>query len=155
MTSPTVAVRPTTAIPRPELRLAGKVCVAFLIMLGLGALAGAVALLAEPDGSIMHFEVTMLEGSPFSDFMIPGLILGGLFGVGSLVVAAMGLGRLRLAPFLAFAIGCGQMIWIVVQLAIIEDVSVLHPTFFGVGLVIAASAASWGWPTFQAWRTSR
>ena len=32
-----------------------------------------------------------LENSPFADYLIPGLILGGLFGAGSLLVAAMGM----------------------------------------------------------------
>ena len=67
----------------------------------------------------------------------------------------MGLRRMRLAPFAAFAIGGGQMIWIVVELAIIKDFSFLHPTFFGVGLVIAVASFFWGLPTFRAWRLSR
>ena len=103
----------------------------------------------------MHFDRALLAGSPFSDYFVPGLILGGLFGVGSLVVAGLGLRHHRLAPFLAFAIGCGMMIWIVVELAIIKELSFLHPTFFGVGLVIAASAIPWGLPTFRAWRDGR
>jgi hypothetical protein len=125
------------------------------VLLGLGALAGGVALVMQPDGSVMHFDVAILAGSPFPDYLVPGLVLGGLFGIGSLVVAAMGIARRRPAPFLAFAIGCGQMIWIVVQLAIIKEVSFLHPAFFGVGLVIAVTAVPWGWPTFQAWRATR
>lgn len=140
------------AIPRPELHLAGRLCLIFLTVLGLGALAGGIALVAKPDGSVMQFSVTILAGSPFADYTIPGLILGGLFGIGSLVVVAMGLRHHRLAPFLAFAIGCAQMIWIVVQLSIIKELSFLHPTFFIVGLLIAATAVPWGWPTFQAWR---
>jgi hypothetical protein len=143
------------AIPRPEVHLAAKACIAFLVLLGLGALAGGVALVAQPDGSVMHFDVGILAGSPFTDFVIPGLILGGLFGIGSFMVAGLGVARVRIAPFLAFAIGCGQMIWIVVQLAIIKEVSFLHPTFFGVGLLIALTAVPWGWPTFRAWRASR
>jgi hypothetical protein len=153
MTTHSLVAPHAAVIPRPELHLAGKTCVAFLALLGLGALAGGIALVAKPDGSAMHFEPTLLAGSPFSDFMIPGLILGGLFGIGSFVVAGMGLARVRIAPFLAFAIGCGQMIWISVELAIIKELSVLHPAFFGVGLVIAATAVAWGWPTFQAWRS--
>ena len=47
------------------------------------------------------------------------------------------------------------MIWIVVELAIIRELSFLHPTMFAVGLVIAAAAVPWGWPTFQAWRANR
>jgi hypothetical protein len=151
----TLAGPASSAIPRPELDLAGKVTIVFLVVLGLGALAGGVALASQPDGSVMHFDVSILAGSPFSDFLVPGLVLGGLFGIGSLIVAAMGLRHSRLAPFLAFAIGCAQMIWIVVELAIIKDLSFLHPTFFGVGLVIAIASARWGWPTFQGWRAAR
>ena len=139
-------------IPRPRLNLWGKIAIVALIVLGLGALAGGVALVARPDGSVMHFDVAILAGSPFADFTIPGLILGGLFGVGSLAVAVLGFYRSRLAPFIAFAIGVGQMIWIVIQLAIIKELSFLHPTMFGIGLIIAAASVPWGWATFQAWR---
>jgi hypothetical protein len=155
MTAQTLAGRSSALIPRPELHLAGKLSIAGLVLLGVGALAGGIALMMRPDGSVMQFDVQLLVGSPFSDFLVPGLILGGLFGVGSLVVAVMGVRRSRLAPFLAFAIGCAQMIWITVELAIIQELSFLHPMCFALGLVIAASAVPWGWPTFQAWRASR
>jgi hypothetical protein len=155
MASHAFAHRVATEIPRPELHLAGKVTLIVLGLLGIGALAGGAALVAKPDGSVMGFSVEILRGSPFADFTVPGIILGGLFGVGSFVVAAMGLRHLRIAPFLAFAIGCGQMIWIVVELAIIGEFSFLHPTFFGVGLVVALASVRWGWPTFDAWRRSR
>ncbi len=155
MTSRTLPAQRIGDIPRPELHAAGKTAIAFLVLLGLGALAGGIALVSKPDGSVMQFDVALLAGSPFSDFLVPGLILGGLFGVGSLVVAVLGLRRSTVAPFLAFAIGCAQMIWIVVELAIIQELSFLHPTFFVVGLVIAAASVRWGWPTFQAWRERR
>jgi hypothetical protein len=155
MTSATYAHRSAAAIPRPELHLAGKLAIVLLALLGLGALGGGVALVSKPDGSVMHFDTAILQGSPFADFLVPGLILGGLFGVGSFAVAVMGVRRSRVAPFLAFAIGCGQMIWIVVELAIIKELSFLHPTFFAVGLGIAATSVVWGWPTFRAWRASR
>ena len=142
-------------IPRPELHLAGKLSIAFLAILGLGALGGAAFLVTDPDGSSMQWTVAMLAGSPFSDFLIPGLILGGLFGIGSFVVAVLGLAHTRIAPFLAFAIGLAQMIWIVVELAIIGEFSFLHPTMFLVGLAIAATSVPWGWPTFSAWREGR
>lgn len=134
------------------MHLAGKIAVSFLVLLGVGALAGGIALVAKPDGSIMRFDLALLAGSPFSDYLVPGLILGGLFGIGSLAVAGMGMRRMLLAPFLAFAIGCGQMIWIVVELAIIREFSFLHPTCFAIGLVIAAASVPWGWPTWRAWR---
>lgn len=154
MTTQTTA--PTaTSIPRPGMDRAGKTAVSLLILLGIGALAGGVSLVAKPDGSVMQLPVRLLAGSPFPDFFVPGLILGGLFGVGSVLVAVIGLRCWRIAPFLAFAIGCGQMIWITVELAIIKEFSVLHPICFGLGLGIAVAAVLWGWPTFRGWRATR
>ena len=155
MTAPAIGRGRSELIPRPEMGLAGKVTVTFLILLGLGALAGGIALVVRPDGSVMHMPLSALAGSPFADYLVPGLILGGLFGIGSFVVAALGLLRWRIAPFLAFAIGAGQMIWIIVQLSIIKGISFLHPTFFGVGLVIAAASVFWGGATFRGWLASR
>jgi hypothetical protein len=143
------------AIPAPRMDRWGRLTVGLLVFLAVGALGGGAALVAAPDGSILQMPLSLLDDSPFPDYFVPGLILGGMFGLGSLVAAALGLRRARVAPFLAFAIGVGQMIWIVVQLAIIKDVSVLHPLFFGIGLAIAAVAVLWGWPTFQGWRASR
>src|SRR6185437_686003 len=79
-----------STIPRPELHAAGLATISGLILLGVGAIAGGAALVAAPDGSVMHFDPTILGGSPFRDFLVPGLILGGLFGIGSLVVAVAG-----------------------------------------------------------------
>lgn len=155
MTAHPVAAVPAIHIPRPGLTNAGKLCIGLLVLLGLGAIGGAAFLVADPDGSSMQWDLSMLAGSPFVDFLVPGLILGGLFGVGSFIVAGLGIARLRIAPFLAFAIGCAQMIWIVVELALIGEFSFLHPTCFAIGLAIAASSARWGWPTFQAWRSVR
>jgi hypothetical protein len=156
MTAHAVARARRGDIPRPEMHRAGKVAVASLVLLGVGALAGGLALVAKPDGSVMGFDTGLLAGSPFSDFLVPGLILGGLFGIGSLAVAALGLRHAYLAPFGAFAIGIGQMVWIVVELAIIKEFSFLHPTMFGIGLLIAVAAYLWGRPTFFAWlRTLR
>jgi hypothetical protein len=155
MSAPTRQAPLPTPAPRPELRGPGIVTVVVLVVLGLGALAGGAALVSAPDGSVMGFHTDLLAGSPFPDFLVPGLILGGLFGVGSFVAAIGGLRRARWAPFLAFAIGCGQMIWIVVELAIIHELSFLHPTMFGLGLVIAVAAVPWGWPVVAAWRSAR
>ncbi len=142
-------------VARLELTRAGKATLILLALLGVGALGGGVALVAKPDGSVMHFDPALLAGSPFSDFLVPGMILGGLFGIGSFVVIALGLLHVPLTPFLAFALGCGQMIWITVELAVIRELSFLHPTFFLVGLAIALASARWGWPTLEAWRARR
>ena len=143
MTSDSLTSSRSADIPVLEIRLVGRVCLVLLALLGVGALAGGIALASQPDGSIMGFDVALLAGSPFTDFLIPGLILGVLFGVGSIVTVGLGVTRARLAPFLAFALGVGMMIWIAVELAIIHELSFLHPICFGIGLLIAGTAIPW------------
>jgi len=141
-------------LPQVPLTIAGRIAIASLVLLGLGALAGGAMLVSRPDGSAMGFNVALLAGSPFADYLIPGLILGGLFGVGSLVTAFLGLRHSGWAPLFGIAIGTGQMIWILVELAIIREFSFLHPTMFAIGLVIAATSILWARPIIQTWRTT-
>lgn len=155
MATGTILHPSVSTVSAPRNGLAGGIAITGLLVLGIGALAGGIALASKPDGSVMHFDVSLLAGSPFVDYFWPGLILGGLFGIGSLAVAVLGLRHWPVAPFLAFAIGCAQMIWIVVELAIIREFSFLHPTMFGIGAVIALASVRWGWPTFRGWRSGR
>jgi hypothetical protein len=144
-----------TTASRPPRGWSARVAVGALAFLALGAIGGAAFMLAAPDGHLMQWDTSMLAGSPFNDFLVPGLILGGLFGLGSLAAIGLGLRGSHVAPFLGFAIGCAQMIWISVELAILGELSFLHPLMFGTGALIAVASARWGWPALAAWRAAR
>ena len=68
----------------------GWVLVAALAFWGIGAVGGGLGL-AAPDGSGLGMDPALLEGTPFPDYRLPGLILIGL-GLAA-VVAAAGLAR--------------------------------------------------------------
>lgn len=111
------------------------VLLVLLVAQGVSGLGGGLSLALAPDGSIMRMPTSLLDGSPFPDFLIPGLIL--LLVLGALpLVAAVGLwlGR-RWAWYAAFVVGCGLMIWILVELTIIPY-DILQPIFGGVGVAI-------------------
>jgi hypothetical protein len=111
-----------------------------LVVQGLGGLAGGLSLTIGPDGSIMKMPLSYLDGSPFPDFLIPGLILFLVLGVLPLVaVAGLWLHR-RWGWYVAFAVGCGLMIWILVEVTIIPF-SWLQPAYGVVGVLIFAVAA--------------
>jgi hypothetical protein len=100
-------------IPKPAFGVAGKIAVAGLVLLGVGALAGGFALASKPDGSVMQFDLRLLAGSPFSDYFIPGLILGGLFGI-----------------------GCAQMNWIVAELVTAQASTIAARSAWPAGTVL-------------------
>lgn len=47
----------------------------------IGALFGGLTLVISPSGELMQMPLSMLEGSPFSSFLIPGLILLIVLGI--------------------------------------------------------------------------
>lgn len=65
--------------------------VIFLILLqfflGVGAMFGGGALMLAPDGSLLGMPLSVMQGAPFADFFIPGLILFTIVGVFPLCVA--------------------------------------------------------------------
>lgn len=87
----------------------------------------------------MQMPVSYLDGSPFSDYLVPGLILLIVLGVCPLVVLAGLWLRPQPAWYGAFAVGCGLIIWLIVEITIIPFSSL--QAFFGtVGVLIAAIA---------------
>ena len=55
--------------------------------IGLGALGGGFMLVRDPSGSALELPMSLLEGSPFPDFLIPGMFLFAVNGVGSMIGA--------------------------------------------------------------------
>lgn len=74
----------TPALPRRS----AWALTALLVFWGIGALGGGWFLASAPDGSGMGFDPAILDGTPFPDFLLPGLILFtvGLGAVASAVV---------------------------------------------------------------------
>ena len=109
---------------------------ALLLIQGLGGTAGGLALSLRPDGSVMHMPVSYLDGSPFADYLIPGLILLLVLGVAPLVAMVALWLRKTWAWYLAFAIGCGLVIFELVEIQFIPY-DILQPVFGTVGALIA------------------
>lgn len=86
---------------------------------GLSGLAGGVGLMGDPTGTSLRIPQEWLAGSPFSDYLVPGLILLILLGALPLVVVW---GVWAAAPWAwAASLGIGVMlvVWIGVQISIV------------------------------------
>jgi hypothetical protein len=83
-----------------------------------------------------------LDGSPFSTYVVPSLILFTVIGGGMAVATAAWILKSRVAPWLSLVMGAALMSWIVVQLAMIGYVSWLQPVMLVAGAAVAALAVA-------------
>jgi len=102
----TVAHSPAPRIeqhPR-SLRVRTRVSLAALeLLVGIGALFGGYNLMADAEG--FGVERSWLEGTPFPDYTIPGLVLFVVIGGGMLVAASLALVGSRYAALAALCMG--------------------------------------------------
>ena len=103
------------------------------LLVGVGALGGGIALVYKPDGSALGIPLELLHGSPFPDYLIPGMVLLVFNGIGSLVAGILTYRRYLYTGELAFIFGGGLMIWIVVQVMIL-GYHWMHGLYFSIGL---------------------
>jgi hypothetical protein len=86
--------------------------------------------------SPMGVTTELIEGSPFSTFTWPGVLLLTLLGIAPLVLAVGVLARVRGTVALSGAFGAGLMAWIGAQWVMLADRLWLQPLMFGIGLAI-------------------
>ena len=140
----------------------GWALVVALVFWGLGAVAGGFALASAKDGSGIGFELDLLEGTPFSDFLVPGLILFtlGLTAVALAVVLARAVRHRRLPTWLSpllLLTGLGILAWIVGEMTFLWTAVAAMPesdraffyAFWAVYLPLSLAIA------LLAWRVTR
>ena len=84
--------------------------------------------------------VEWLQGSPFSDYTVPSLILFVIVGGSFLTAAIAVFARARIARASALIAGVIVLIWIAVQIAIIGYVSWMQPATTIGGVLILSLA---------------
>jgi hypothetical protein len=83
----------------------------------------------------------MLETSGFSTFLVPGMLLLGIIGIGN-AIASLLLARHRetLGTLAAFAGGTALTVWIVTEMVLLRTVHWLQISYFVIGVLITALA---------------
>ena len=131
-----------------------RVTVGLLVFLGLSAAAGGFVMTTGLGGEEVRPPQEWLDAIPLvSSWVVPGLVLGVGFGVGSLVTA-WGMVRHPRWPALrpverwtgehwswaaALALGAGQVVWIGLELVYLPAVSWFQPLYGAVGLALVAA----------------
>lgn len=111
---------------------------------GLTALAGGLELMIWPRGNELMPPPSMLEGTPFATFFVPGLLLAAVVGGLNVAAAVLVRRRHRFAARAAFVAGGALCVWIVVQMLMLRAFSWLHGLYLAIGVITVVMALAWG-----------
>jgi len=124
--------------------------IVLLFFLGIGGIISGAMLFLSPQGKLLGMSTDLLKGSPFPDFLIPGIILFLFVGVFQTFVAYGLLTRsvwkgpdiinpvkkYHWAWTASWAAGAIMLVWITVETALLGYVSALQPIIAIWGLVL-------------------
>lgn len=121
----------------PDLRSYLKYIALLLLLLnGIGAFVGGVPMIAYPDGSANGIALSYLQHSPFSDYLIPGIILVVFNGVLSLLVFVALVLNVRHHSWWVLGQGIVLASWIQIQMIMLREVNFLHIAFGAIGIAL-------------------
>ncbi|MFW6312657.1 MAG: methyltransferase [Spirochaetota bacterium] len=114
--------------------------------IGIGAIGGGIGALVDPSGAAVGLDASVLQRGPFTDFLIPGLFLVIVLGLGNIVAVALLLSRhRRVAGLASLGLFAVLVLWIVIQVLImgLSNAVWLHWLFLLFGLVGSVGTTVW------------
>ena len=105
------------------------------LFVAIGAIPAGYLFLSAPDGSKMGMTIEMLAGSPFKDFIIPGLFLLIINGIFNVACSVLSFKKYKYSPVLGIFLGISLIIWVTVQVYSIGLTHFLQPTYFVIGII--------------------
>ncbi len=119
-----------------------------LMLLSINAFYGGISLMLAPDGSLLGMQPSWLDKSPFTNYLVPGILLLLMNGIfpqlalfGLITKNSIRFGWLNIYKdkywgwTFSLYIGIICIVWIIVQ-QLITAYFVLQPIIAGVGLLI-------------------
>ena len=87
-----------------------------ILFQGISGLFGGIALVIDPSGELLQMPLSMLAGSPFNTFLIPGIILLIILGIFPMVIFYGLWKRTNWAWSGALMVSAALIIWIGVEI---------------------------------------
>jgi uncharacterized membrane protein len=117
--------------------------VALEVFTGLLALPVGWSFIQDPTGRALGIPQGWIEATVFGSYLVPGIYLLAVNGIGMLVVAALSMRRHWTAPWLTGALGVGLIIWILVEIVTLPATMILTWVFLAVGIAMGIVALFW------------
>ena len=106
-----------------------------IIFITITSTLSGILMIVDPTGGILRLPLTLLRGTPFKNFLIPGILLSLVGGVNFL---ALFYNIQRHPKRYNWAIAGGSLIsgWIIAQLVLIQAFYWLHILYLVIGIFI-------------------
>ncbi len=111
-----------------------SILLALDLVVGLSALAGGLMFITAPNGSSMGTPLSLLAHTPFSTFLVPGIVLAGVVGGSAMFAAVAHLRRVESAPRSSAFAGAVLAGWIIGEVILLRTFHFLQPTLLLLGL---------------------
>ncbi|MCE7734904.1 MAG: hypothetical protein GPJ54_08515 [Candidatus Heimdallarchaeota archaeon] len=104
------------------------------LFVSIGAIPAGIMMIITPDGSSLGME-EIVDVIPFDNLIIPGILLILFNGIGQGVAGRLSLQKHEYASYAGFIFGVVLVIWIFVQVIMVEDIHFAHIFYFIIGFV--------------------
>ncbi|MGI5858365.1 MAG: hypothetical protein ACOX8P_03460 [Tepidanaerobacteraceae bacterium] len=101
---------------------------------GLGAISGGLAAILNPQEPL-GVSTDLLSNSPFNNYLIPGIILFTIIGLGNIISAVTIYFKSRFQGYISSIFSWALVIWITVQCMMINTIHFLHILYFFIGVI--------------------
>ena len=95
-----------------------------------------ILMISKPNGEILNLPINLLEGTPFKDFLVPGLLLTIIVGGVNLLAVFYNIQRHPNRYNWAITGGIVIIGWIISQMLLIRTLHWLHFIYVGIGFLI-------------------
>ena len=119
------------------------IAVVLEVVTGLLAIPVGIMFLMDPTGAMVQVPQGWIEATPFGSYLVPGLYLLLVNGVGMLALAAISVRRHWIAPWLTATLGVGLIIWILVEIVVMPETMFLTWVFLAIGFALGFVALFW------------
>lgn len=119
--------------------IARGVALFLLLFNGIAAIFGGWQLIAHPDGSSIKLSLDYISGSPFDNYLLPGVMLFISNGVFGFFVLFCTLGEIKNYPRLILIQGIILFAWILVQILMVREINSLHIALGSIGILLILS----------------
>jgi len=124
------------------------------IFVGITAVLGGFGLVSDPSGSKMNVPLELLKNSPFTNYLIPGLVLLIVIGVGHVFAGIVTFLRHRYAGNISVFFGAFLALYLIIEVWLIGLVNFSQPLYFVLGaveLIFGLKLSRAGKSEYQIW----